>query len=76
MILVPKDNVKLLGMTIGSELNFMDHVKSLCFKMSKKVNAVSLVARITDYKKSKLLYSAFVLSSLNYCPLVLMSTGR
>ena len=72
LVLVPKDNVKLLGINIDSELKFTDHVKSLCTKMSKKVTAFYRVARLLDYNKARLLYNAFILSSLNYCPLIWM----
>ena len=34
LVLTPKDNVELLGITINSELKFTDHVKSLCAKTS------------------------------------------
>ena len=55
LVLVPKDNVKLLGITIDSELKFTDHIKSLCVKMSTKVIAFSRVARLLDFKKERLL---------------------
>ena len=36
-------NVKLLGITIDSELNFEMHLKTLCAKVSRKINALSHV---------------------------------
>ena len=76
LVLVPKDNVKLLGITIDSELKFTDHVKSLCAKTSRKVTAFSRVAKLLDFKKARLLYNAFILSSLSYCPLIWMFCGK
>ena len=60
LLLVPKDNVKFLGININSELKFTDHVKSLCTKMSRKVTAVSRVAPLLDCNKARLLYNAFI----------------
>ena len=76
LVLVPKDNVKLLGITIDSELKFTDHVKSLCTKTSRKVTAFSRVAKLLDFKKARLLYNAFIMSSLSYCPLIWMFCGK
>ena len=59
LVLVSKDNVKLLGSNIDSELKPSDPVKSLCIKMSKKVTAFSRVARPLGYKKVRLLYKCF-----------------
>ena len=41
LVLVPRDNMKLLGINIDSELKFTDRVKALCIKMSRKVIAFS-----------------------------------
>ena len=68
--------MKLFGINIDSELKCTDHIKSLCTKMSRKVTAFSRVARLLDYKKARLLYNAFILSSLNYCPLIWMFCGK
>ena len=76
LVLVPKHNAKLLGITIHSELKFTDHVKSLCAKTSRKVTAFSRVAKLLNFKKARLLYSAFILSSLSYCPLIWMFCGK
>ena len=76
LVLVPKDNEKLLGINIDSELKFTDHVKSLCTEMSRKVIAFSRVARLLDFNKVRILYNAFILSSLNYCPLIWMFCGK
>ena len=82
LVLVPNDKVKLLGISIDSELKFTDHVKSLCTKMGRKVTAFSRVARLLGCNKARLLYNAFILSSLtskpclNYCPLILISCGK
>ena len=76
LVLVPKDNTKNLRITIDSKLKFADHVKSMYLKISRKVTAFSQVARLFDYKKARLLYNAFILSSSNHCPLIWMFCGK
>ena len=70
LVLVPKNNVKLLGITIDSDLKFTNHVKSSCRKTSKKVTACSRVARLLDLKKARLLYNTFIMSNVNYYPFI------
>ena len=70
LVFVPKENVKLLGITIDSELKSMNHVKSLCVKTSREVTAFSQVAKLLDFKKARLLYKASILSGLSYRPLI------
>ena len=64
------DSVKLLGITIDSKLNFKQHVQSICKKTSNKVRAFSRIAPNLDYEKSTILYNSFILTNINYCPLI------
>ncbi len=69
-------NVKLLGITIDSQLKFDNHIKRICREAGKKINAL---ARITPYlskPKSKLLMQTFIMSYFNYCPLTWMFCSR
>ena len=70
------DSVKLLGVTIDSMLNFNQHVQSICKKASKKVRAFSRIAPNLEYEKNVMLYTSFVLSNFNYCPLIWMFSGK
>ena len=45
------DRVKLLGVTIDSQLKFDDHIKALCQTANRKVSAFSRVANFLNYKK-------------------------
>ena len=76
LILVPNDNVKLLGISIDSELKFADHVKPMCAKTSRKVTAFSRVAELLDLKKAWLLYYAFILSKPKLLSLIWMLYGK
>ena len=70
------DRVKLLGVTIDSQLKFDDHIKALCQTANRKVSAFSCVANFLNYKKRRILYNTFVMSSFNYCPLIWMYHGK
>ena len=68
--------MKLLGITIDSDLKFTNHAKSLRRKTIKKVTAFSRVARLLDLKKARSLYNTFIMSNLNYCSLIWMLCGK
>ena len=69
-VIVNAREVKLLGVTIDSQLNLKSHVKASCVKASHKVSAFSRVAKYTDVEKVKLLYESFVAPTFKYCPLI------
>ena len=51
-------------------------MKTLCQKVCKKVSAFSRVAPCMDEKKRKIVYHTFIMSNLNYCPLIWMLCGN
>ena len=69
-------SVKLLGMTIDSELNFEHHMDLICRKASKKLNALSRQCNILPFYRRKNLMNAFFDSQFSYCPLVWMFHNR
>ncbi len=70
------DKVKLLGVTVDSQLKFDDHTKALCQKANRKVSAFSRVAPYLNQEKGKILYNTFIMSNFNYCPLIWMYHGK
>ena len=60
--------VKLLGVTIDSQLNFKRHVKGLYVKANGKVSAFARAAKYIGFQKAKLFYLSFVPSTFKYCP--------
>ena len=70
------DKVKLLGVTIESQLKFDDHIKALCQTANRKVSAFSRVANFLNYEKGRILCNTFVMSNFNYCPLIWMYHGK
>ena len=68
--------VKLLGITIESELTFNRHMAIVCKKASQKLNALSRMCALISFDKRKLLMNAFFNSQFCYSPLVWMFHNR
>ena len=68
--------VKLLGVTLDSQLNFKSHTKALCVKANRKLSAFPRVAKYMDIQKAKLLYKLFIVSTFKYCPLIWIFCGK
>ena len=75
-VTVNSKEVKLLGVTIDSQLNLKSHVKALHVKANRKVSAFARVAKYTDFQKVKLLYQSFVAPTFKHCPLIWMFCGK
>ena len=67
---------KLLGVKIDHELNFNEHVTSLCKKASQKLNALSRLASSMTFDQRKLIFNSFIISNFSYCPIVWMFHSR
>ena len=66
----------LLGVLINSQLKFENHVKNLCKKAGKKLNALGRQCNILPFHKRRILMNSFFNSQLSYCPLVWMFSSR
>ena len=62
--------MKLLGVTIDKKLTFGQHVEDLCMKVSTIVKAFSRLSNCINFNQAKMLFSAVIMSNLNYCPLI------
>ena len=62
-------NEQLLGLTIDRNLNFDDHVFSLCKKAGRKLSTLSRISNCMNFEKKSILLKAFVESQFGYCPL-------
>ena len=67
---------KLLGMEIGRNLNFDDHVISLCKKAGRKLAVLARLSRFMRFKQKRILMKTFVESQFGYCPLIWMFHSR
>ena len=67
---------KLLGIKIDSQLNFKEHIESLCKKASQKLNALSRLASSMNFKRRRLIMNSFVICHFSYCPVVWIFHSR
>ena len=67
---------KLLGVKVDHELNFNEHVSSLCKKASQKLNALSRIASCMTFDQRRLILNSFITSHFLYCPIVWVFHGR
>ena len=67
---------KLLGVKVDHELNFNEHVSSLCKKASQKLNALSRIASCMTFDQRRLILNSFIASHFSYCPIVWMLHSR
>ena len=67
--------VKLLGATIDSKLNFDKHILE-CGKGNKKLSAFSRIRNYFDNNRAGILCKTTVLAKSNYCPLIWMLSSK
>ena len=67
---------KLLGVKVDHELNFNEHVSSLCKKASQKLNALSRITSCMTFDQRRLTLNSFIISHFSYCPIVWMFHSR
>lgn len=56
---------KLLGVTIDSELKFVEHINNMCVEASQKLSALSRIIHLMSLDKQKTLMSAFISSTVS-----------
>ena len=67
---------KLLGIKINNNLNFKEHIESLCKKASQNINALSRLASSMNFEQRRLIMNSFVICHFSYCPVVWMFHSR
>ena len=68
--------VKLLGVTIDTNLNFNMHISILVRRASQQLNSFARVSRYFNPKLKLILYKSFVMCHFNYCPVVWSSCNE
>ena len=63
-------------MELGRNLNFDDHVISLCKKAGRKPAVLVRLSRFMSFKQTRILMKTFVESQSEYCPLIWMFHSR
>ena len=70
------NEVKLLGVTIDSKLNFFPHISDICRKSLSKIKALWRIRAYLSQKQANQLFYTFIMSPFSYCPLVWMFCSR
>ena len=76
LIIESSKEVEILGIKIDKNLNFNNHIKSICRKAGQKLSALLRISSNLNMKQEKLLYKSTIKSQFNYCPLVWMFCSR
>ena len=63
-------------MYIDGKLNFNEHVRSICSKANAQISTLQRLTGLVDYPSRKAIYTNFISSNFNYCPLVCFFTSR
>jgi hypothetical protein len=63
-------NVKLLGVTVDSQLNFDKHISEICKKASQQLNILKRIGKYLNRLGRLTIYYSFILSNFNYCPVI------
>ena len=67
---------ELLEVTIDINLNFKEHILSLCKKANRKLHVLSCVSKYATLDKRHILMKSFIISQFNHCPLIWMMHNR
>ena len=67
---------KILGLSIGNNLDFSDHISNICKTANQKLNALFIVSANMNSYKCTLLINSFIKSHFSYCPLIWMFCNR
>ena len=70
------DYEKMLGVKVDYELNFDEHVKTLCSKANHKLRALARAIPYMNDEKKKILMNSFFNALFNYCSLIWMLHSR
>ena len=68
--LAQMDQMKLLGVTLDKELNFSDHVSTICKNTSKRIGVLMRLGKLIPTTAKLYIYKAAIMPCFNYCSLV------
>jgi hypothetical protein len=61
--------VKLLGIDIDYQLNFDDHISTICRKASQQLNILKRLGSYLNRLNKLTIFHTFILNNFNFCPL-------
>ena len=62
------DSIKVLGVTLDSNLQYDTHISNLCFKASAQINAMKRIGKYLNTDCRIAIYKSFISSNFSYCP--------
>ena len=72
----PNNTLKMLGVTLDDKLNFKTHIRNVCQKASRQINALKRISKFLNEQCRMHVYKSFVSANFNYCPVVWMFCGK
>ena len=69
-------SITALGICIDENLTFDNHVNNICLKASRQIGALQRLTGLLDLPSRRAIYTSFIVSNFNYCPLVWFFTSR
>lgn len=64
------DEVKLLGVTIDSQMKFNTHISNIVKKASRQLNVLKRIGKNLTKLGKLTIYFSFIMCNFNYCPVV------
>ena len=74
--LASSGDLKVLGITLDTKMNFSPHVTEICKRSSRQINALKRISKFLDTKGRLAIYKSFIFSNFIYCPVVWIFCGR
>ena len=71
-----ENTLKILGVTLDDKLNFKTHIRNICQKASRQINALKRISKFLNKQCRMHVYKSFVCANFNYCPVVWMFCGK
>ena len=73
--IVPSSEVKMLGFTLDDKLTFKSHIKTVCSKAARQVNALQRISSYLNTDTKLAIYECFIKANFNYGPYIYHFTG-
>ena len=70
------DTIKVLGVTLDSEMSFTPHITSLCARASRQINALRRISKFLNIESRLSIYKAFIFANFTYSPVTWLFCGK
>lgn len=68
--------MKILGITFDSKLNFNAHISEMCKRAARQINALRRLSKYLNQKRRISIYHSFIASNFNFSPVVWFFCGK